>query len=376
MSQKNELKQLRETAAQQEADLQNQQSELKVAHTRETQEYNEIWAEIESLRARRSNIDSRQIAIREALCAELGVPSSQMPFAGELIQVRQEEGDWEGAIEKLLHGFGLSLLVQDDRYAQVAQWVDKTRLQGRLVYFRIRPGVRADLPEPKQDSLARKLSIKPDSPFYKWLEHEISFRYSNVVCCLNQEQFRRETNALTRAGQIKSKGERHEKDDRYRLDDRSRYVLGWNNAAKIQALEAKTKALRNHIAETHIRLAKLKQQYDRIRTRLDRIAKLEEFPDFPEMDWRPLALRIENLREEKQRMETASDLLRDLNEQLNAAQKESAVIGRNFLPKEIWIDTLDAALIWLEKTKDARIFKKIMGHCNQVPFFEDISGLL
>ena len=58
-------------------------------------------------------------------------------FAGELLQVRAEEREWEGAIERLLHNFGLSLLVRDVHYSRVAEWVDRTHLGGRLVYFRV-----------------------------------------------------------------------------------------------------------------------------------------------------------------------------------------------------------------------------------------------
>jgi uncharacterized protein YPO0396 len=337
LAQKEGLGALRESVLHLEADVQNKQIEAKSEFTRKAQELEEFSTEIESLRVRRSNIDSRQIAIRDALCAELGIRNMQIPFAGELIQVHQEEADWEGAIERMLHGFGLSLLVKDEHYAQVAQWVDKTLLKGRLVYYRTRSGVRSDIPEPPQNSLARKLSIKPDSDFYQWLEREIAHRYADVICCSNQEQFRREISALTRAGQIKSKGERHEKDDRFRLDDRSRYVLGWNNAAKIQALESKAKVLRSQLAEIVFRQKKLKQQYDQIRIQLDRISKLEEFADFSELDWQPLALAIETLWEEKKRLENASDLLRTLNEQLKATVQE-----------------LDAVRYKLEQQKDAR----------------------
>ena len=38
--------------------------------------------------------------------------------------------------------------------------------------------------------------------------------------------FRRLPRAITKAGQIKGAGGRHEKDDRRRVDDRSGYVLG------------------------------------------------------------------------------------------------------------------------------------------------------
>ena len=51
-----------------------------------------------------------------------------MPFAGELLQVRSEESAWEAAAERLLHNFGLSLLVPDSHYPQVVEWVDRTHL--------------------------------------------------------------------------------------------------------------------------------------------------------------------------------------------------------------------------------------------------------
>ena len=225
-----------------EARLQNDLTELGVDLRQGKQEHDALTGEIESLKARRSNIPAEQIAMRAALCRALDLVEADTPFAGELIQVREEERDWEGAAERLLRSFGLSLLVPDACYARVAEWVDAKHLGGRLVYFRVRGPGRRELPELHRDSLVRKLSVKPDSEFYEWLEHELARRF-DVACCATAKQFRREARAITRAGQIKAPGERHEKDDRHRIDDRGRYVLGWTNAAKIAALESDARRL-------------------------------------------------------------------------------------------------------------------------------------
>ena len=298
-----------------DADLQNDLTEHGVSLRQGKQEHATLAAEINSLKARRSNIPAEQVVMRTALCKALGLADEAMPFAGELLQVREEERDWEGAAERLLRNFGLSLLVPDQHYAAVADWVDKTYLRGRLVYFRVRSGGRSELPDLHRDSLVRKLSIKPDSPCYDWLERELAHRF-NVACCATPEQFRRETRAITRAGQIKAPGERHEKDDRHRLDDRSRYVLGWTNTAKITALEAKARSLAARLGELGSLMGKLQAERNTLGERLTALSKLDEYTDFRELDWQSLAVEVAQLTEERQRLASASDVLRQLYERL------------------------------------------------------------
>ena len=258
--------------------------------------------------------------MRAALCRALDLDEADMPFAGELIQVREEERDWEGAAERLLRSFGLSLLVPDACYARVAGWVDAKHLGRRLVYFRVRGPGRRELPELHRDSLVRKLSVKPDSEFYEWLEHELARRF-DVACCATAEQFRREARAITRAGQIKAPGERHEKDDRHRIDDRGQYVLGWTNAAKIAALESDARRLKGRLGDLGGRIGAMQAEQGGVRERLDTLSKLAEYTEFRELDWSSLAVEIARLDDERRRLESASDLLRQLNAQLAEARK-------------------------------------------------------
>ncbi|ABM61522.1 conserved hypothetical protein [Halorhodospira halophila SL1] len=192
--------------------------------------------ELESLRQRRSNIPARMLELRQRLCQELSLDEEAVPFAGELLQVHEQETDWEGAIERLLHNFGLSLLVPEAHYRAVAGWVDRSHLRGRLVYYRVREPRSSEPPALHPESLVRKIAIRPDSAFYAWLEQELGRRF-DYACTRDLETFRREDRAITPAGQIKAGGDRHEKDDRHRIDDRSRFVLGWSNEAKIAALQ-------------------------------------------------------------------------------------------------------------------------------------------
>jgi uncharacterized protein YPO0396 len=311
-----------EEEAEAEARIQNELNEAGVEFRLKREEHDKLLAEIRGLKARRSNIDEKQIGIRRTLCTGLGLAEKEMPFIGELIRVREEERDWEGAVERLLHNFGLSLLVPEQHYSLVAEWVDSHNLKGRLVYYRVRPKLQkrpVELLELHPDSLVHKIDIKPDSSFFDWLESEVYLRF-NLACCANQEQFRRETQAITRAGQIKARGERHEKDDRHRLDDRSRYVLGWSNEAKIAALEEKAGLLETQLAGIGGKISKLQDRQKTARFRLDMLTKLDEYRDFTELDWQPLAVKIGRLKDERERLEAASDILKMLTEQLQAAE--------------------------------------------------------
>lgn len=321
MSQRQRLGDLREAEKKQEQSLHDGEMEESVVLHQVRTDHARIVAEVESLKKRRSNIDHRQIEMRQAIAEALAIDPQQMPFAGELIQVRDEERDWEGAIERFLRSFGLSLLVPDQHYARVAEWVDRHHLRGRLVYFHVKARRAGELPTLAPHSLVRKLAIKPDSEFYDWLERELVHRF-DVACCATQEAFRREPRAITLAGQIKDPSGRHEKDDRHRIDDRSRYVLGWTNTAKIQAMMVTQTQLEEKITGIAGRIADIQSRRRQMGIRLDTLTRLEGFGDFEELDYRSLVVEISRLNREREALAKASDVLRALQEQLDTARND------------------------------------------------------
>ncbi|MGC9457542.1 MAG: ATP-binding protein [Halothiobacillaceae bacterium] len=296
------------------AQCQNRITEQSVMLHELRRDHEEITEELTSLRQRRSNIPARVLALRERLCAALGLSEDALPFAGELIQVHEEERDWQGAAERLLHNFGLSLLVPDAQYPGVSDWVDQTQLRGRLVYYRVRPP-RGSPPELHPRSLVRKLAIRPDSEFYPWLESELARRF-DYACCASLADFRRERQAVTRAGQIKAGGDRHEKDDRHRIDDRARYVLGWSNADKMAALEKRQVDLETRMQAVSQQIASDQARQKQAGRLRETLGQLEMFSDFGELDWKTPAAEVERLEAERQRLQDSSNVLQTLQRQL------------------------------------------------------------
>lgn len=288
------------------------------------QEYDALDGELRSLRSRTSNIPHQQVQLRERMCSDLGFVAEEVPFVGELLQVRESDRAWQGSAERVMRSFGLSLLVGDAHYVDVQRWVDVTNLGNRFVYFRVRDDVGRDRPTDLQpQSLAAKVEVQPGFRWRRWLDNELARRFDHV-CCDTPEQFRRERRAITIAGQIKGSDERHEKDDRNRIEDRSRDVLGWSNADKIAAIEAQQRSIATRTQPLADRLADLKREQDQLQGSLQALAKLSVYSDFLDIDWMTPARQIEDRNDERRRLSEASDTLRQLREELadNAGQIE------------------------------------------------------
>jgi len=303
-----------------EADIENRLREDDFELRKARAEHTALREEIDSLSKRKNNIDAAQIRIRQALCTALSIDEHDLPFAGELIAVREEALDWEGAAERLLHGFALSLLVSDAHYKAVNDWVERQHLGARLVYFHLRSPKQTVLAGPSEQSLFHKLHIKRDTPHYDWLKQELCRRF-DLICCDTTEQFRRESRAITRAGQIKAPGGRHEKDDRRHIDDRSRYVLGWSNAEKLRTLQAECKQLEGQIGEIGAQIARTQQARKHCQEQLGAIEMLKTFAHYHEIDWQSTAHEIAQSSEEYERLKAASDTLRELENQLKQSRQ-------------------------------------------------------
>lgn len=353
--------------------LENQQREAEFSFRKVREEHAALSSEIESLQHRRSNIDAAQVRIREAMCEALSISEEDLPYAGELIQVREDERDWEGAAERLLRGFGLSLLVPDAHYKAVAEWVDRQYLKGRLVYFHVRPRRAAQQGHLHPHSMARKLQIKSDSGHYEWLEQELRTRF-DLACCDSADQFRREARAITRKGQIKDPGGRHEKDDRSLISDRSRYVLGWSNADKLRALTAQREQLAQQTADIGGRISQQQHARKALGEKLEALAGLQGFASFAELDWMSLVREIEAHKDEHARLTAASDALQELAAQLKAAEEalkdtESRLDGKD--------GARDQRSKAEQKHADATALRdQAAAVCQSAPLTDDMSGRL
>ena len=243
--------------AAQASELADQRFDLRRGQEDAEAEFKRLRDEIAAMERQPSNIPHAMLRLRDALCEAVGIAAGKLPFAGELMQVKASESMWQGAAERVLRGFALSLVVDERWYAQVSRWVNDTHLGARLVYLRALPQ-RAGNATPVANSLARKIDVAPRD-LAEWVTEELKARF-DYECITDVGALRTAARAaVTPQGLVKHNSTRHEKDDRSAVGDRRSWVLGFDNAAKLQLFRADAQRVADEIAMRQTRLATLQE---------------------------------------------------------------------------------------------------------------------
>ncbi|MHA7135280.1 ATP-binding protein [Oerskovia turbata] len=288
-------------------------------------EAREINAELKSLADRESNLPRTSLDLRARLCSDVGLSDADLPFAGELLGVRAEHAEWEGAAERVLRGFALSLLVPAQHYDAVSAWINAHDLRSKLVYHRVpapaagragkgRGGVGKVASRDDGPLLADLLEVK-DGDLAGWLSDELE-RRADYVCADALDDFQRLPRAVTREGQVKHSASHHEKDDRRSVRDRGGYVLGWSNQAKVDALLEEATDVTARRTALEERRDEVGREKSAAISRSGALNRLDVFREWRELDWEESVRAIAELHEEKRRIESASSELSRIADQL------------------------------------------------------------
>lgn len=290
-------------------------------------EIRETEHDLESLRNRRSNLPRHLLEVRQGLCADLRIEVEALPFAGELIDVLEEYGEWRGAAERVLRGFAQALLVEQDLYPLVSAWVNGRHLGLRLVYERV-PRRRVPL-QPSQGSaagfvLADTLEIA-DGPFSDYLRSQLSHRAAHL-CASTLQDFREADRAVTREGQVRS-GDRHEKDDRHRADDPRYWLLGWSNQSKVEALERHLVGLNSELDEVLAALELIEAERGEVRACEQALGGLAEYTNWRELDAAEAEQRQADAHAERKRLLRGSSQLAEIEDRIADVDAALSALG-------------------------------------------------
>ena len=279
----------------------------------------EKLAELESVEQHRVNIPREFLAVRLRISTALGVPPEVLPFAGELVEVKSVYSDWIGAIERLLRGFGLSLLVAEKLYRPAAEFINSAKLGLRLIFHRV-PDRAITPPNLSSDRVPGRLEFRTENPLHVWVAAELVRRF-NHRCCASIAELESTDRGLTREGLVRD-GTRHIKDDLRAVDDPSARILGWSTDRKLDALRQQIKEAERRAEDFGKGAIEAARAAERARANQNAARELLGITDFSEIDPRRWSDEIIRLRNERELLERSSDQLRELQERLRAVESE------------------------------------------------------
>ena len=309
-----------------ESELRDQRDKVVIEIREKENELLEEQAELDSLQSRKSQIPAWLIEIRNQICMDLRIEEEELPFAGELLKVHDEETEWEGAIEKLLHDFGISLLVPSTHYRSVSRYVNGKTLRStdgrgrKLTYLEADINKRdSHTKQLSEDSVINKIETKPDTVFDTWLESYLHRSFGDFAC-VEVEELQQIPYAITKQGLIKSGKIRHTKDDRWSISDKRNFVLGWTNIEKIKALQENV--IEIEAAITAIKNEKSKIEKDEVanNTIKTAVGKIIELKDYSVINWQAEVRKIFDLEKEQNDLLDNNDLLNTLKKSLQEVE--------------------------------------------------------
>lgn len=317
----------RRDAAEREA-LEHDQA--RAARMQERQLAIEIAAEkqrqLDAVELHQVNIPYQYLDIRAGVARAVGVELNVLPFAGELMEVREDYADWTGAIERLLHGFGLSLLVPDAHYQAAAKYINATHLGIRLTFHRV-PGRAIAAPTLSRDRVPGRMRFRLDHPLHLWVVGEL-VRAFNHRCCDTIAELEQVDFGLTREGLVRN-GSRHVKDDARRIDDLSARVLGWSVEQRIATLRRQIREQQENAksfgaqADVALGEAVLKRRM------ADAARDLLNVVDFADINPDQWSARIIELNRERDDLSNNSEQLRAILERLKQVNADITTLEKD-----------------------------------------------
>ncbi len=219
-------------------------------HATKKRELAAAQQELVSLKTRKSLLPPSSIENRAAIAAATGVPEDRMPFGGELIDLAEGEEQWRPAAERALRNLATTLLVPGEHFAAVTRYLNDNSVRGALRAVDVsKPlaGGALAVEDVSDGELLTKLNILTlgaNADAGEWIRERIALDFA-YPCVEDPDELAKLDKGLSLGGVVKRNRHTVEKDDRF--TSRQDYVLGFDNASKLELVAAKVGELENEL---------------------------------------------------------------------------------------------------------------------------------
>ncbi|MDG4663753.1 SbcC/MukB-like Walker B domain-containing protein [Mycobacterium sp. 236(2023)] len=239
------------------------------------------------------------LMMREQICAAVDVDAAELPYIAELMDLRADQTRWRTAVEKVLRGVGLRLMVPDQHWTKVLQFVNETNMRGRLQLHHVRAKfLGAEPVDPEPNTLAGKLfAVDPKHPCAAEAVDVVTAA-GDHICVDTPDVFARFRRAVTDTGLYKDSERLAIKDDRRPLKQ-SDYLYQGDVSAKINALTVDLAAAEETYQKARRTADDIAAQRQQWRDRAAACKAIcEQFPQWSQIDIETADGHADRLREQ------------------------------------------------------------------------------
>ncbi len=249
------------------------------AHAGRKRELAAAEQELVSLKTRKSLLPPSSIENRAAIAAATGIPEDRMPFAGELMDLAEGEERWRPAAERALRNLATTLLVPGEHFGAVTRYLNDHNVRGALRAVDVsKPlaGGALAVEDARDGDLLTKLDILASGTAAEageWVRERIALDFA-YPCVEDPDELAGMDRGLSLGGVVKRNRHTVEKDDRF--TSRQDYVLGFDNAAKLELVAAQVEDLRQEVAKAAELAQSREDSHQGMSRQLDALRRIAE----------------------------------------------------------------------------------------------------
>ncbi|MFA6689656.1 MAG: SbcC/MukB-like Walker B domain-containing protein [Sphaerochaetaceae bacterium] len=283
-------------------------------HRQELQTQLRITEEqIQALAGRNSNIPLPYLQERARLCQWLNVSEEELPFAGELMQVREDFESQRKIIELILHDFSLTLLIPQSLRNKVCQYLWANQVNVSLAYVALPKEQFLPTENDDEPLLCNAIETKEEHRYGSWVLSHLQQRFSNALVLSLDELFHTELayseRQITRDGLYYKAYAALEKQSDI-------YVMGWDTARKQEQLIIDKDNLLNAIDELDQAIKEDVRQIARNKEKIEAIIEIRTIGSYEKIDTRSPEAEIEEISCRIEEMEQCLGDVENLRKQL------------------------------------------------------------
>ena len=273
-----------------------------------------------------SAIDPAFQRLKQELIDSLGVNPDDFVFIGELINVKDSEKQWQGAIERAVGGRSTTLLVPAASRSMVSKWLN-ARHTGLFVRIEEVRGTKSSLASFKSHGYLKKLEWK-EHPYRDWLKHNLA-RF-DLGCVDSTFELDASEFSMTKEGLIRKERGRLEKNDSRDINNERFWNIGFSNKSRLDKLKIELVKLDEDIKEVNKKSNEARNEWNQLSERKSNFEKLVA-TNWEEIDVQYSHDLIETYEQEIEELESTDNGLHELEMQHVAAKTQVEQVDSDIL---------------------------------------------